>query len=637
MAIESFNDPQKNKTLALNLEILQSREPHLYEKVLETEDAKIKERVFAEEKIVSLTFPDKEGKPLVFHFKETAQNVFRLTKYNDLKDYDVIVIEGFGLGEHIKEIIEATSEGTFILIIEQNIQFFKEIINHIDLRPILIERLSLSVNETSIQSIRKRLEDYFGVFAVQDIKIFRNPASIELSPEYYEEVDKQLAELSEVAKHNKATLKKFSGTWQRHILSNLKSVVMEPGVNELFHKFQGIPTILVGAGPSLDKNIQWIAGAQGKAIIMAVDTAFKTLLRYGIKPDFVLSLDAMEDNYRHLEGTNERETCLIANPVAYPSIIKEFCGPVFMMNFGDPLIVWIENFIGKKGETLSGGSIATSAFDLAYKLGSSPIILAGLDLSYTGGRAYTEWCYFDQVWLDEVSKFRTVYDLNLRKIHGDNNIYEKGMHGEEVVTSMKMFNWKRWFETMIKQFKICCVNSTEGGLEINGTEQLPLKEALNKYCKGKVDIKNIIAEAESKFQVPDVPAFIKHLEDLKTRVGRIGYLAKEGGNISSLILQILENSSLHELKLNSHLQKMKIFAEQILNEREFVEINKWCIETLLDKMKIDGERKGKKKDEWDIVLQSTTSYNTLFEGINEMCSHYDKKLDHAIGELHESL
>ena len=142
--------------------------------------------------------------------------------YKDLTDYEVVVIEGFGLGEHVQEIIEASSDGTFILVIEQSIEFFKEISNYIDLKPFLMERVSLSVNEPPFQATRKRLEEYFGVYTIKDIKVFRNPASIELEPKYYEEIDRQLEELSEVAKQNQATLKKFSGIWQRHILSNLK-------------------------------------------------------------------------------------------------------------------------------------------------------------------------------------------------------------------------------------------------------------------------------------------------------------------------------------------------------------------------------------------------------------------------------
>ncbi len=624
---------QENPFLSSNLKLLKLKDPLLYEKILKADSAVVKEKIFDKDQILSLTIPGKGEQPLVFQSKKSDQNVLRLTSYKNLKDYEVVVIEGFGLGEHVQEIIEVSADSTFILVIEQNIEFFKEIINYIDLKPFFVERVCLSVNESPFQATRKRLEDYFGVYTIKDINVFRNPASIELAPDYYEEIDRQLEELSEVAKQNQATLKKFSGIWQRHILSNLKSVVIEPGINELFNKFQGIPAIIVSAGPSLDKNIHWIAGATGKAIIMVVDTAYKSLLRYGIKPDFVISLDALEDNYRHLEGIREEETCLIANPVAYPSIIKEYHGPVFIMNFGDPLMFWIENCIGKKGETLSGGSIATAVFDLAHKLGCSPIILVGQDLSYPSGRAYAEWCYFDQSWLDQVSQHETISDLHISKTYGDMNLTKKGVFAEDIRTSLKMFTWKTWFEAMIKHHATCCIDATEDGLEIRGAEMLPLKEAINKYCLKRVELKNVISEIKSTYQTTDIPTFIKQLEELKTKIARVGYIGKEGKNVSSELLNISDNSPQQQLKLNSYLQKLNFFAEQILNESEFIEINKWCIETLLDKMKTEDKSKEKNKNASSILLQSVRSFNILFEGIDEMCSHYDSKLDYAIGEL----
>ncbi len=624
---------QENPFFSSNLKLLKLKDPLLYEKILKAGSAEVKERLFDKGQILSLTISGKGEQPLVFQSKKSDQNVLRLTSYKDLKDYEVVVIEGFGLGEHVQEIIEASADSTFILVIEQNVEFFKEIINYIDLKPFLLERVCLSVNELPFQATRKRLEDYFGVYTIKDINIFRNPASIELAPEYYDKIDRQLETLSEVAKQNEATLKKFSGIWQRHILSNLKSVVIEPGINELFNKFQGIPAIIVSAGPSLDKNIHWISGAKGKAIILAVDTAYKSLLKYGIEPDFVVSLDALEANYRHLEGIKGKETCLIANPVAYPSIIKEYQGPVFIMNFGDPLMFWIENCIGKKGETLSGGSIATAVFDLAHKLGSSPVILVGQDLSYPGGRAYSEWCYFDQIWLDQVSQHVTIDDLHITRTFGDRNLNKKGIFGEDIHTSLKMVSWKTWFEAMIKQNATCCIDATEDGLEIRGAEMLPLKEAINKYCLKRVEPKKVISEIKSTYQTTDIPTFIKQLEELKTKIARVGYIGKEGKNVSSVVLNISENSPQQQIKLNSYLQKMNVFAEQILNETEFIEMNKWCIETLLNKMKTEDKSKEKNKDASSIMLQNVRSFNVLFEGIDEMCSHYDNKLDNAIVEL----
>jgi len=166
---------------------------------------------------------------------------------------------------------------------------------------------------------------------------------------------------------------------------------------------------------------------------------------------------------------------------------------------------------------------------------------------------------------------------------------------------------------------------------------LPLKEAINKYCMKKVHVKKVIAEIKSTHQTTDIPAFIKHLEGLKEKIAGVGYISKEGKSVSSVVLSISENSPQEQLKLNSYVQKMSIFAEQILNENEFIEINKWCIETLLDKMTIEDKTKEKSKDAANVLLQSVRSFNILFEGIDEMCSHYDNKLDNAIGELSDLL
>lgn len=629
--------PQKNPFLASNLNLLKVKDPLLHEKIVNAEPISVIEKKIEGDSILSITVSGPGAKPLMFQSRKASQNVVPLMAYKDIGNYDVVVILGFGLGEHVREIIEASSEGTFILIIEQSLEFFKEIINYVDLGPFFKDRISLSVGEAPFQATRKRLEDYFGVYSIEDIKIFRSPASIELAQSQYAEIDKQLSELSEVARQNLATLKKFSGIWQRHILSNLKSVVLKPGINELFDKFQGVPAIIVSAGPSLDKNLHWLAGAKGKSLIIAVDTALKSLLKCGIKPDVVMSLDALEDNYKHLEGIKEEGICLIANPVAYPSIIKEFTGPVFIMNFGDPLMSWIEGRIGKKGETLSGGSIATSVFDLACKLGNSPIIFAGQDLSYPGGRAYTEWCQFDRNWLDGICQYNTISEFHKLNISGGGIIYKKGIFGGEIGTSLKMFNWKRWFETMIKHYKVSCVNATEDGLEIEGAKKMTLKEAVSKYCREKVNVSGIFGETQSKYRTTDVRAFIEQLEGLKNNIARVGYMGKEGKNVSSVVLNISESTPHEQLQLNSYIQKMNVFAGQILNENEFIEINKWCIETLLDKMKIEEPSQEKMKDANYALLQNVRSFHTLFEGIDDMCSHYDSKLDSAIGELNQLL
>ena len=52
-----------------------------------------------------------------------------------------------------------------------------------------------------------------------------------------------------------------------------------------------MPAIVVAAGPSLNKNIDELKRAKGKAFIIAVDTAIKPLLKKGIIPDMFAIVD----------------------------------------------------------------------------------------------------------------------------------------------------------------------------------------------------------------------------------------------------------------------------------------------------------------------------------------------------------
>ena len=117
MVLDSLNNPQKNQILQSNLELLKSKVPLLYKKVQDSEALSVKERVLDEKGILSLTALGEDGNQFIFQSKRAEQNIVSLTSYRDISNYDVIIIEGFGLAEHIFEIIEASAEATFILIV----------------------------------------------------------------------------------------------------------------------------------------------------------------------------------------------------------------------------------------------------------------------------------------------------------------------------------------------------------------------------------------------------------------------------------------------------------------------------------------------------------------------------------------
>ncbi len=153
-------------------------------------------------------------------------------------------------------------------------------------------------------------------------------------------------------------------------------------VVNLFNKFEGIPVVIVSAGPSLNKNIHLIKKLKGKAVILCVGTAYRALKRHAIKPDFIVSFDGGIANYRQFEKLEFGDIPLIYDPVIYPDIIKEYDGPMVTANISNSFLVWLEKQLDfEAGDLLVGPSVANVTYDLARKIGGNPIIFTAQDLA----------------------------------------------------------------------------------------------------------------------------------------------------------------------------------------------------------------------------------------------------------------
>lgn len=94
----------------------------------------------------------------------------------------------------------------------------------------------------------------------------------------------------------------------QHILYHMKNMISQRNIAQIKQAFSAypvadIPVIIVSAGPSLDKNVKELRKAQGKAFIIVVDAALRTVLQAGVQPDIVCTIDP-ESPERFLRGWN---------------------------------------------------------------------------------------------------------------------------------------------------------------------------------------------------------------------------------------------------------------------------------------------------------------------------------------------
>lgn len=228
---------------------------------------------------------------------------------------------------------------------------------------------------------------------------------------------------------------------------------------------------IIAAGPSLDKNINQLKKINGRGIIMAVDTAIKPLVKKGIIPDFVASVDP----HKPLELFECKEfgnLPMLVDINSNSKVLKIHHGHRFYGWSGERFMkILLEEIYPKLGIVESGGSVACNLFYLALMCGFKTIVFVGQDLAYPNGQGHSIESYNNEDSIDvSQNRYFKVEDI----------------YGGMVYTEKNMNAYRKWFEATISRYSnVRFIDATEGGAKINGAEVMKLEEAINECCVGK--------------------------------------------------------------------------------------------------------------------------------------------------------
>jgi hypothetical protein len=261
--------------------------------------------------------------------------------------------------------------------------------------------------------------------------------------------------------------KQFAGRYLLNTLKNLPVIAREGNAGALFDAFTGVPAIVASAGPSLDRNIPAIQAFRGRALLIAVDTALRPLLGAGIDPQVVVAVDPSEANGRHLTNLPDAgRTWLVAEGSMDPVVFEPFYGRTFIFNVSDhhpwP---WLRGLGLDRDRLRAWGSVATSAFDLALKMGCDPIIFAGQDLAYTGGRPYCRGTTLEEIWAARAWAGEELADVWAQWIGQAGAQTVDDNSGGKVVTMPSMIAFRDWIaEQTVGLVGRTVINATGGGI-----------------------------------------------------------------------------------------------------------------------------------------------------------------------------
>lgn len=288
---------------------------------------------------------------------------------------------------------------------------------------------------------------------------------------------------------NSLTSESLSGhILHRNILSNFQKVPESFYVNQTKNAFKGQPAVICGAGPSLSPVIEDLRKLQDKALIIGCGSALSSLSYFNLRPHIGLAIDPNAREKECLQGCTYRDLPLIYGNRVYPGVFDLFDGPYGYLcsPTGSPLEKAIEEELSltESDVGLDLGrealSVTTLALSLACFWGCSPIILAGVDLAYSGGDHYAKGV---PVHVTKATKHKQETRA------GEQVIYRKGAEGKRVATLVKWVMEQQTIDAYTKLYpEITFINLTGKGLGFPSIPHHPID-----LPKTSIDLQKLIS------------------------------------------------------------------------------------------------------------------------------------------------
>ncbi|TAL36107.1 MAG: DUF115 domain-containing protein [Spirochaetes bacterium] len=410
------------------------------------------------------------GKKLLLHSRyEPLKEAARLIDEVDAPAFTLFVVCGFAFAYHVQDLMDRAPAGSTVLVLEKDAAVIRLACECRDLSALFADRRLHVLIDPTEDIVAEELKGKSSM----KVSFLTHRGSHQTDPAYYNNLVRIAKSYLSTKEVNIATLAKFEKTWCANIARNALELVGAPGADAFYGVFEGMPAIVVAAGPSLSMSIDFIRANADRALIVAVDTSYRVLRRHGIEPHFCMCVDPQLVNARYFEGDTPSRTVLVADPTVHPSVFRLFKGKRALTGLAFQMMKWIEEITGPRGELAYGGSVSTNAYDFARRLGASPVVMVAQDLAFTGGLAHARGSYLDEQVFLRTRRFYTPLMFNRFQLTALPPVYVRGIRTARVRTNQKMMIFHSWFE---KRADDSLVNATWDGARMGAVRHVPHDE-----------------------------------------------------------------------------------------------------------------------------------------------------------------
>ncbi|CCM11382.1 Motility accessory factor [Helicobacter heilmannii ASB1.4] len=544
-----------------NLEVLKLKDP-LLAQCLSRVQGNSRYEVFMQQDDFNII--DTDTNTPIFEYKPLEQN---LQKFKDLSSYaytPYLYFYGAGNGVLFRLLL-AYEQIKRIVIIEPEIEILFIIFNLLDFaEEIKTDRLIFLLQSSCSYQMLASLFN-MDKKACLYAKVFELHITYPYYEHYLEDIQRINSDFTKALENAAIGVgndAKDAIIGIKHHVANLPFVLKSPTLLDLLSALKRRnathnTAIIVSTGPSLNKQLPLLKEIAAFATLFCIDASFPILAAAGIKPDLVFSLERVEATAKFYTDTPQEAQegvifalTSIVHPTLHQAIskgVKQFS----LRPFGYTSLFGLHEY----GYLGIGMSAANMAYELVVHARFARCIFIGQDLSFgANGHSHADGALYGA---DEIAPKKT-----------GSKVFTPAYGGRGVVETTRI--WKLFLDFFEKDiyhtpYKLEIINATEGGARIQGTLELPFKEAADRV---RADC-NLVPKSPLKLTPPSPGLSAQKLKEVhETCLDILDYSKRCKERIEELFLEVapfLEH--VEELNAKGDLESLNLDKLEELSQK----------------------------------------------------------------------
>jgi hypothetical protein len=444
--------------------------------------------------------------------RDPLREARRAVRGEEVRQSQLCVFLGFGLGYHVEAFLEEDEDRSAV-IVEKEPALFLQALEHRDLRSLFSSGRVNLLLDTDARDILPLL----GASGRSRTAVFDVAGRTGRNREYYEQVGETVRNHRSRGEVNSSTLDRFGKLWVRNLAHNVPLLPYAEDAGKLQRLFEGMPVLVAAAGPSLDDLFPLLPRIAERMPVIAVDTSLRALRRAGVEPDILVVVDPQYWNTRHLDRHGLGSTLLVSESSTHPAVFRRSLGRLFFGGSVFPLGRFLETEHGKRFRLGAGGSVATTAWDLARVLGASAVYMAGLDLGFPDTRTHYTGSFFEERIHQQSCRLHPHETAVFAHLRGGAPFYARNNSGGTTLTDKRLVVYTKWFEEQLGfPAAPATYNLSPRGILIEGMEPCRAENLLDEPPR-REEIERILSA------LPEDSTELTQLrkEELRLRVGEL--------------------------------------------------------------------------------------------------------------------